>query len=93
MVKKRACVFISGSGTNLKSIIKNTRDYNFPIKICLVVSNNKNAGGIIFAKKYSIPYQIITNKKHKSIKHVTKILFPINNFKKFKSRAFISREK
>ena len=63
MVKKKACVFISGSGTNLRSIIKNTRDYNFPINIKLVISNNKNAKGIDYAKKYSIPYKIISNKK------------------------------
>ena len=52
MVKKKACIFISGSGTNLKSIIKNSRDYNFPIKINLVIKNKKNAGGIYFAKKF-----------------------------------------
>ena len=63
MVKRKACVFISGSGTNLKSIIKSTRDYNFPINIELVLSNKKTAKGIDYAKKYSIPYQIITNKK------------------------------
>ena len=40
MVKKRACVFISGQGSNLKSLIQNTRDYNFPININLVVSTN-----------------------------------------------------
>ena len=41
MVKKRACVFISGSGTNLREIIKASRDYSFPVKVCLVVSDNK----------------------------------------------------
>ena len=46
MVKKRACVFISGAGTNLKSIINYSRDYNFPININLIISNNKNAKGI-----------------------------------------------
>ena len=52
MVKKnKACIFISGSGTNLNSIIKNSREYNFPINIDLVVSDKKNAGGII--KKFS----------------------------------------
>ncbi len=56
MVRKKACVFISGSGTNLRSIIKSSREYNFPIDICLIVSNNKNAKGIFFAKKFSIPY-------------------------------------
>ena len=63
MVKKKACIFISGSGTNLKSIIKSARDYNFPINIELVISNKKTAKGINYAKKYSIPYQTITNKK------------------------------
>ena len=58
MVKKRACIFISGSGTNLRSIIKSSRDYNFPIKINLVISNKANAKGIIFAKRFSIPYII-----------------------------------
>ena len=59
MVKKRACVFISGAGTNLKSIINYSRDYNFPININLIISNNKSAKGIYFAKKFSIPHKII----------------------------------
>lgn len=59
MVKKRACVFISGTGTNLKSIINYSRDYNFPININLIISNNKSAKGIYFAKKFSIPHKII----------------------------------
>ena len=34
MVNKiKSCVFISGNGTNLKSIIKSSREYNFPITI------------------------------------------------------------
>ena len=45
MVKERACIFISGTGTNLKFIIKNSRDSNFPINIVLVVSNNNKAFG------------------------------------------------
>ena len=65
MVRKRACVFISGSGTNLRSIIKNSRDYNFPINISLVVSNNKYAKGIFYAKKFSIPYICINSKRQK----------------------------
>tara|TARA_Y100000590_G_scaffold470229_1_gene662929 strand:+ start:6778 stop:7341 length:564 start_codon:yes stop_codon:yes gene_type:complete len=59
MVKKRACIFISGTGTNLRSIINFSRDYNFPINISLVISNNRNAEGISFAKKFSIPNKII----------------------------------
>ena len=59
MVKVNSCVFISGAGTNLKALISSSRNYNFPIQIKLVVSNKKNAPGLIFAKKYSIPFKII----------------------------------
>ena len=62
MAKINACIFISGAGTNLKILIKNSRDYNFPINISLICSNNKEAPGLRFAKKYSIPYKIINIK-------------------------------
>mgnify|MGYP001487180878 CR=1 FL=1 len=65
MVKKKTCIFISGYGSNLKYLISNSRSENFPIKISLVVSDNKNAKGIFHAKKNSIPYLIInTNKRN-----------------------------
>ena len=51
MVKKNTCVFISGKGTNLKNLILCSRDNIFPIKISLVISNNKNAFGIKLRKK------------------------------------------
>ena len=58
MVNKiRSCVFISGNGSNLRSIIKSSRDYNFPIKIELIISNNIKAKGLEFAKKYNIPFK------------------------------------
>jgi len=59
MVKKNACIFISGTGTNLKVLIKNSREYNFPVNISCVVSNTKNAKGLNFAKIYKIPYYIL----------------------------------
>ena len=63
MVKKKTCIFISGNGTNLNALINNSRQYNFPLKIILVVSNKKNAGGIKLAKKYSIPFIIINTRE------------------------------
>ena len=63
MVKKKTCVFISGYGSNLKSLIENSRDHSFPIKISLIICNNKTAKGIFYAKKNSIPYLIINDKK------------------------------
>ena len=53
MVKKvKTCVFISGNGSNLYSILRNSRDYNFPIKVKLIICNNKYAKGLLLAKKY-----------------------------------------
>ena len=66
MVNKiKACIFISGNGSNLKSIIKNSRDYNFPIKIELIISNNIKANGLKIAKKYSIPYKYFSTRNKK----------------------------
>ena len=59
MVKKKACVFISGSGTNLKALIKSSREYNFPININYIVSNTNKAKGIKFAKLYKIPFRVL----------------------------------
>ena len=62
MVKKKTCVFISGKGSNLKNLIYRSRDSSFPIKISLVISNNKRAKGINYAKKYKIPFILINTK-------------------------------
>ena len=63
MVKKNACIFISGKGSNLKNLIKKSREYSFPINIKLVISNNKSAQGINFARINSIPFLIVNTKK------------------------------
>ena len=55
--KVKSCIFVSGNGSNLKSIIKSSRDYNFPIKIELIISNNIKAKGLELAKKYNIPFK------------------------------------
>tara|TARA_B110000971_G_C19999896_1_gene496259 strand:- start:525 stop:1082 length:558 start_codon:yes stop_codon:yes gene_type:complete len=67
MVKKNACIFISGTGTNLKVLIKNSREYNFPVNISCVVSNTKNAKGLNFAKIYKIPYYILNSNSQLSL--------------------------
>jgi len=63
--KIKTCVFISGFGTNLKSLIHYSRNYNFPIKVSLVISNNINAKGLIIARKYGIKHKFFSslNKK------------------------------
>ena len=96
MVKKRACVFISGSGTNLREIIRSSRDYSFPVNVCLVVSNNEKAKGNIFAKKFSIPFICINDSKYKFEKTILKKLFEykidiicLAGFMKILSKKFI----
>jgi formyltetrahydrofolate-dependent phosphoribosylglycinamide formyltransferase len=59
MVKKNACIFISGAGTNLKALIKSSREYNSPINIKLIISSTEEAKGLNFAKIYKIPYYIL----------------------------------
>ncbi len=78
MVKKKTCVFISGQGSNLKNLIFWSRESNFPIKISLIISNNKNAYGINYAKKYNIPY-IFVNTKYRLYEN--KILFNLKRYK------------
>ena len=58
MGKINACVFISGKGTNLKNLILNQEIIIFQLILRLIISNNKKAEGIIFAKKNFIPYFI-----------------------------------
>ena len=70
MVKKNTCVFISGKGTNLKNLINRSRDNTFPINIKLIITNNKNARGILFAKINSIPYMIINSRLRKNISEI-----------------------
>ncbi len=78
MVKKNACVFISGRGTNLKNLIKRSREYNFPISVKLVICNKRNALGIKYAKKNSIPF-ILINTKNKNYEN--SILYKLKVFK------------
>jgi len=63
MVKKiESCVFISGRGSNLKSIIESSSNNNFPIKVSLIISNNSKAKGIKYAKKHNIPFKYYSSK-------------------------------
>ena len=52
--KKNIAVFISGRGSNLKSLINYSKKKNSLIKIMLVISNNTNAKGLTIAKNFKI---------------------------------------
>ena len=63
--KIKTCVFISGNGSNLNSLINYSRNYNFPIKIVLVISNNQKAKGLSIAKKFGIPTKFFSSNNKK----------------------------
>jgi phosphoribosylglycinamide formyltransferase-1 len=52
-------VFISGNGSNLQAIIDATLNGAIEGKICCVLSNNKEAYGLVRAKKVNIPTIVI----------------------------------
>ncbi len=96
MVKKNVCVFISGKGTNLNNLIKKSREYNFPVKIKLIVSNNINAEGLKYAKINSIPFILINTKlnnfEHKILKKLKRYdisLICLAGYMKIISKNFI----
>ena len=78
--KINTSVFISGKGTNLKNLIKFSKTNNSPIKISIVISNNKRAYGIRYAKKNKIKIKIIDFSKKREINHLLKIL-KLNNIR------------
>tara|TARA_B100000029_G_scaffold180056_1_gene177646 strand:- start:610 stop:1173 length:564 start_codon:yes stop_codon:yes gene_type:complete len=59
--KVKTCVFISGNGSNLNSIIKSSRDYNFPIRVDLIISSNIKARGLNYAKRNGIPFKFFAH--------------------------------
>ena len=64
--KVKTAVFISGRGSNLKSLIKYSKKKKSKIKICLIVSNNSKAKGLKLSKKNKI-IKIVVNYKIKKI--------------------------
>ncbi len=73
--KVRTAVFISGAGSNLKSLIKFSLKKVSPIEINLIVSNNVKAKGLKFAKLYKIKKKVYNyNEKKVSERRILKDL-------------------
>ena len=99
--KVRTAVFISGTGSNLKNLIKFSLKKVSPIEVNLIISNNEKAKGLRFAKLYKIKKKIYNyDKKQISEKKILKDL-KLNNirliclagFMKILSKDFISKFK
>ena len=97
--KIKTAVFISGTGSNLKSLIKFSKTKKSPISINLIISDNLKAQGLMlgkinkiklkvfnFKKKYKIENQILSVLKENQIKMIC-----LAGFMKVLSRNFIMK--
>ncbi len=97
--KKKIAIFISGRGSNLKSLIKYSNTKKSIIKIVLVISNNFSAKGLDYAKKSKIKniYIKYSNKKNfenrslKLLKQNNVDLICLAGFMKILSGNFIKK--
>ena len=75
--KLKCAVFISGTGSNLKSLIQFAKKKNSPISIELIISDNPKAKGLKFGKIFKIPNKVF-NYKNKIVAE-KKIISEIKN--------------
>jgi phosphoribosylglycinamide formyltransferase 1 len=64
MPKKRTAIFISGRGSNMRSLVEAARAPDYPAEIKLVVSNRPEAGGIAWAVEQGIATVVIDHKTY-----------------------------
>ena len=97
--KIKTAVFISGTGSNLKNLIKFSKIKNSPISVDLIFSNNYKAKGLKFSNLFDIKKYVLTFKDSKAAEE--KILNLLNKdnikficlagFMKILSRSFIKK--
>jgi len=97
--KIKTAVFISGTGSNLKNLIKFSKIKNSPISVDLIFSNNSKAKGLKFSNLFDIKKYVLTFKDSKAAEE--KILNLLNKdnikficlagFMKILSRSFIKK--
>ena len=99
--KAKVAVFISGTGSNLKNLIKFSKKKNSPISINLIISNTKKAKGLKYAKQYNIEKKVL-NFNNNNINEKKNLDFLIKKeinficlagFMKILSKNFIKRFK
>ena len=77
--KIKTAVFISGTGSNLKSLIRFSKNKISPISIDLIISNNRKSKGLEFGKIFKIKRKIFNFKIKKDAEK--KILFELKKNK------------
>ncbi|MGC1496105.1 MAG: phosphoribosylglycinamide formyltransferase [Sulfitobacter sp.] len=60
---KRVAIFVSGGGSNMRALVADmTGDH--PARVCAVVSNNADAGGIAWAKEQGIATVVVDHRPY-----------------------------
>jgi phosphoribosylglycinamide formyltransferase-1 len=98
--KINIAVFISGTGSNLKSLIKFSKLKKSPIIIKIIISDNSKAKGLTFSKIYKIKKKVFNFKNTLSEKKVINELkkndihlICLAGFMKILSKSFIENFK
>ncbi|WP_435087623.1 phosphoribosylglycinamide formyltransferase [Candidatus Pelagibacter bacterium nBUS_29] len=98
--KIKTAIFISGTGSNLKSLIKFSELKKSPIIIKMIISNNSKAKGLKYSKIYKIKKKVFDFKNSLSEKKVINELKENNidliclaGFMKILSKSFINNFK
>ena len=94
-------VFISGRGSNLKSIFKYSKKKSSKINLKLVISDKSNARGLFYAKKNKIKTKVVNfqNRKNAEMKILSFLkknkiqLICLAGFMKILSKKFINKFK
>ena len=97
--KKKMAVFISGRGSNLRSLVRYSKQKKSLFSILLVISNNPNAKGLKYASKskiknYGIKYKKNFNFENRSLKLLKKYnidILCLAGFMKILSGNFIKK--
>jgi len=96
----KTAVFISGNGSNLKSLIRFSRTNQSPISIDLIVSSNPKAKGLKYGKIFKIRKEIFNFEKNQSENKILAIFKRYNiemiflaGFMKILSKNFITKFK
>ena len=97
--KTKTAVFISGTGSNLKNLVKFSKSKESPILIDLIISNTSLAKGLMYADQFNIEKKIFNFQNFKnSEKNITTLLknrkikfICLAGFMKILSKDFIKK--
>ena len=97
----KTAVFISGTGSNLKSLIIFSKSKKSPISINLIISNNPKAKGLNYSKIFKIKQKVLSFKNNKLSENKLLSILKTNNiemiclagFMKILSKNFIKKFK